>query len=114
MLITVFALFYFNHCLFFPLKEDGDDKSKTKKGKVEDKPEETKKESGGDDFSSEATTKDGKKWNLKVVSWNVDGLRAWMKVRAQVVYMYVLPNIFFPSIKTLKCHRDYNNSQGAE
>lgn len=72
------------------LKEDGGDKSKSKKGKVEDKPEEAEKESGGDNFSSEATTKDGKKWNLKVVSWNVDGLRAWLKVRGQIVCMCVI------------------------
>lgn len=80
-------MLYVNYCLFIilcnvflSLKEDGEDKSEIKKGKVEDKPKETKAESGGDDFSSEATTKDGKKWNLKVVSWNVDGLRAWLKV----------------------------------
>ncbi|KAK3888007.1 hypothetical protein Pcinc_007919 [Petrolisthes cinctipes] len=60
-------------------KEDREDKNKTKKGKVEEKPEETKKVDGEDDFSSDATTKDGKKWNLKVLSWNVDGLRAWLK-----------------------------------
>lgn len=31
------------------------------------------------DFSSAAKTKDGKKWNFKISSWNVDGLRAWIK-----------------------------------
>lgn len=42
--------------------------------KVESK--KTKKE----DFSSDAKTSDGQKWNMKIVSWNVDGLRAWLKV----------------------------------
>ena len=31
------------------------------------------------DFSSAAETKDGKKWNFKISTWNVDGLRAWIK-----------------------------------
>jgi len=29
----------------------------------------------------EAVTKDGKKWNFKISSWNVAGLKAWVKVR---------------------------------
>lgn len=32
------------------------------------------------DFSNSSTTEDGKPWNLKIASWNVDGLRAWIKV----------------------------------
>lgn len=32
------------------------------------------------DFTSTAATTDGKTWNLKVSSWNVDGIRAWIKV----------------------------------
>lgn len=31
------------------------------------------------DFSSEAKTKDGKPWNFKISSWNVAGLKAWVK-----------------------------------
>ncbi|KAK7868494.1 hypothetical protein R5R35_001902 [Gryllus longicercus] len=30
-------------------------------------------------FSSDKTTASGEKWNLKISSWNVDGLRAWLK-----------------------------------
>lgn len=32
------------------------------------------------DFGNTSKTPDGKKWNTKVVTWNVDGLRAWIKV----------------------------------
>ena len=32
------------------------------------------------DFSSEAKNSDGKKWNLKLSSWNINGIRAWHEV----------------------------------
>ena len=32
------------------------------------------------DFTSTATTVNGKAWNLKIATWNVDGIRAWVKV----------------------------------
>ena len=32
------------------------------------------------DFENSSTTGEGKQWNLKIASWNVDGLRAWIKV----------------------------------
>lgn len=32
------------------------------------------------DFENCSTTKNGLSWNLKIASWNVDGLRAWIKV----------------------------------
>jgi hypothetical protein len=38
------------------------------------------------DFSSDKTTSDGKLWNLKISSWNVGGLKAWVKVRFLHVY----------------------------
>jgi AP endonuclease-1 len=31
-------------------------------------------------LASDAKTKDGKEWNLKVASWNVNGIRAWTEV----------------------------------
>ncbi|XP_064617811.1 DNA repair nuclease APEX1-like isoform X2 [Liolophura sinensis] len=31
------------------------------------------------DFSSSAVTSDGKPWNLKIASWNINGIRAWME-----------------------------------
>ena len=35
------------------------------------------------DYNNTSTTTDGKIWNLKIASWNVDGLRAWIKVFTQ-------------------------------
>ena len=33
------------------------------------------------DFVSDAETADGRKWNLKIASWNINGIRAWLEVR---------------------------------
>ena len=30
-------------------------------------------------LKSDAKTKNGDKWNLKISSWNVNGVRAWVK-----------------------------------
>lgn len=36
----------------------------------------------GFDFNAcEKNTPDGKEWNFKISSWNVAGLRAWVKVK---------------------------------
>ena len=32
------------------------------------------------DFKSEAKTSDGKLWNKKFASWNINGIRAWLEV----------------------------------
>lgn len=32
------------------------------------------------DFGNVSETPDGRSWNLKIATWNVDGLRAWVKV----------------------------------
>lgn len=40
----------------------------------------TSTEFDGQDFSNDSKTADGKLWNLKIASWNVDGIRAWAKV----------------------------------
>jgi len=40
----------------------------------------TSTEFDGQDFSNDSKTADGKPWNLKIASWNVDGIRAWAKV----------------------------------
>lgn len=40
----------------------------------------TTTEFNNQDFNSSSTTDDGKPWNIKISSWNVDGIRAWAKV----------------------------------
>lgn len=37
-------------------------------------------------FDCDRTTSVGKKWNLKISSWNVAGLRAWVKVFLTLFY----------------------------
>lgn len=32
------------------------------------------------DFKSDAKTPDGKPWNKKFASWNINGIRAWLEV----------------------------------
>jgi len=68
-------------------KEKVDKPPAAKKSKV-DKPLLNKTHSDYEslDFSSDKTTSDGKLWNLKISSWNVGGLKAWVKVRFLHVY----------------------------
>lgn len=40
----------------------------------------TSTEFNANDFLNSSKNEEGKDWNLKVASWNVDGLRAWLKV----------------------------------
>lgn len=63
-------------------KEKKDVPPPAKKPKI-DKPPLNKTQSDYEslDFSSDMTTSDGKLWNLKISSWNVGGLKAWVKVR---------------------------------
>jgi hypothetical protein len=63
-------------------KEKKDVPPPVKKSKI-DKPPLNKIQSDYEslDFSSDGTTSDGKLWNLKISSWNIGGLKAWVKVR---------------------------------
>ncbi|XP_071552934.1 DNA repair nuclease APEX1-like [Panulirus ornatus] len=46
-----------------------------------------------EDTASDAETGDGKKWSLKMLSWNVDGLRAWLKKDGLSVFESEDPDI---------------------
>ena len=72
--------------------EESDKAVKSKRGKkitsqddTDKKPlqSKTNTEFHTQDFNNTSTTTDGKIWNLKIASWNVDGLRAWIKVFTQ-------------------------------
>lgn len=69
-------------------KEKKDVPSQAKKSKI-DKPPLNKTQSDYEslDFSSDKRTSDGKLWNLKISSWNVGGLKAWVKVRFYRVFV---------------------------
>lgn len=40
------------------------------------------------DFNNVSKTVNGKNWNLKIASWNVDGLRAWIKVFTNLLILH--------------------------
>ncbi|ELU05263.1 hypothetical protein CAPTEDRAFT_159745 [Capitella teleta] len=58
----------------------------------------------GNDYSSEAATKDGKKWNLKFSSWNVNGIRAWVEKNGHSYVTAEDPDIF--CVQETKCAKD--------
>lgn len=64
-----------------------------KRTKDSDDEDKEQKKSKQEDFSSEAKTEDGKLWNFKIVSWNVDGLRAWLKKDGLSVFKAEDPDI---------------------
>nr|CAD7578477.1 unnamed protein product [Timema californicum] len=53
------------------------------------------------DFTSSATAKNGKKWNLKISTWNVSGLRALIKKKGLEFLKHEDPDIF--CMQEVKC-----------
>ncbi|MCL4126351.1 UNVERIFIED_CONTAM: hypothetical protein GTU68_004956 [Idotea baltica] len=66
-------------------KSENNDSKPPKKGKNE--------EISTDNFSSDAKTKGGKLWNFKIVSWNVAGVRAWIKKDGMSIFDKEDPDI---------------------
>ena len=63
-------------------RKSGDDNGSVTEPAAAKKPKEEKKNKSSTEWeevewTSEAKTGDDKPWNLKLASWNVDGLRAW-------------------------------------
>lgn len=56
------------------------------------------------DFSSEAKTPGGKKWNLKFSSWNINGIRAWREKNGQSYIKAEDPDIF--CVQETKCNKE--------
>ncbi|XP_041351407.1 DNA-(apurinic or apyrimidinic site) endonuclease-like [Gigantopelta aegis] len=54
------------------------------------------------DFTSEAKTTDGCKWNLKFASWNVNGIRAWLDKGGPSYITKEDPDIF--CVQETKCN----------
>ncbi|XP_002731016.1 exodeoxyribonuclease-like [Saccoglossus kowalevskii] len=86
-------------------KSNDSDAMKTKKTKVDNK---EAKGAGSEkptldslDFSLNAKTTDGKEWNIKLVSWNVNGVRAWCKNEGHKYVSKEDPDIF--TIQETKC-----------
>ncbi|XP_050308755.1 DNA-(apurinic or apyrimidinic site) endonuclease isoform X2 [Anthonomus grandis grandis] len=56
------------------------------------------------DFGCNKTTSSGETYNLKITSWNVDGLRAWFKKGGWNIMEYDKPDIF--CLQETKCSDD--------
>lgn len=56
------------------------------------------------DFSCESKTKDGKDWNLKISTWNVDGLRAWIKKGGLDFLQHEKPDVI--CLQEIKCSEE--------
>ncbi|XP_063635841.1 DNA-(apurinic or apyrimidinic site) endonuclease [Cydia splendana] len=56
------------------------------------------------DFSNSSKTVQGKEWNLKISSWNVDGIRAWMNKGGLDYIKYEKPDIL--CLQETKCAKD--------
>jgi len=71
------------------------------------KPKAQKRESIPDlstmDFSNESKTKEGKPWNLKFSSWNINGIRAWVDKNGHSYLKAENPDIF--CVQETKCEK---------
>lgn len=56
------------------------------------------------DFSNSSKSPQGKEWNFKIASWNVDGVRAWMGKGGLDYIKYEKPDIL--CLQELKCGQD--------
>ncbi|KAK2154944.1 hypothetical protein LSH36_253g04042 [Paralvinella palmiformis] len=56
------------------------------------------------DFSCEAKTKDGKKWNMKFSSWNINGIRAWCEKNGHSYITAESPDIL--CLQETKCEKN--------
>ncbi|KAI8440505.1 hypothetical protein MSG28_001768 [Choristoneura fumiferana] len=56
------------------------------------------------DFSNTSKNAQGKEWNLKIASWNVDGIRAWMSKGGLDYIKYEKPDIL--CLQETKCAKD--------
>ncbi|XP_047023202.1 DNA-(apurinic or apyrimidinic site) endonuclease [Helicoverpa zea] len=56
------------------------------------------------DFSNKSTNSQGKDWNFKISSWNVDGIRAWATKGGLDYFKYEKPDIL--CVQETKCSQD--------
>ncbi|GFT48641.1 DNA-(apurinic or apyrimidinic site) lyase [Nephila pilipes] len=82
-----------------PVKKTKESASKSNSGKKEKIPDVTAL-----DFGNESKTADGKAWNLKVASWNVNGIRAWLEKNGMSYLHHEKPDIL--CLQETKCSDD--------
>merc|ERR550532_580153 len=82
-------------------------KAKSSDGGGEKKPKKVREaipDISGDDYSSDAKTKDGKPWNMKFSSWNVNGIRAWCQKNGHSYITAESPDVF--ALQETKCEKE--------
>lgn len=80
-------------------KADKNASNEKKKKAAADVPEVTSM-----DFSNTSKTKDGRAWNMKFSSWNVNGIRAWLDKNGHAYVGAENPDIF--CVQETKCSRE--------
>ncbi|KAK7866023.1 hypothetical protein R5R35_008538 [Gryllus longicercus] len=76
------------------IESDGEEKTKKEKNVGTKKMNQTSSDYSSIDFSCNKSTIDGKTWNFKISSWNVGGLKAWLKKDGLQFLKYENPDIF--------------------
>ncbi|GFQ96160.1 DNA-(apurinic or apyrimidinic site) lyase [Trichonephila clavata] len=82
-----------------PAKKTKENTSKSNSGKKEKIPDVTDL-----DFENESKTADGKAWNLKMASWNINGIRAWLEKNGMSYLHHENPDIL--CLQETKCSDD--------
>lgn len=87
-------------------KEESDSESEENGATSEPPPKLAKKVSDGltsMDFSSSAKTKEGRPWTLKIASWNINGVRAWLNKNGSSYIDQEMPDIL--CVQETKCSK---------
>ncbi|XP_018026509.1 exodeoxyribonuclease isoform X2 [Hyalella azteca] len=76
----------------------------SKKLKSNSVQEKTSSTEASETFHSEAVTNSGEKWNFKIVSWNINGLRAWLQNDGHSIIAKEDPDVI--CLQETKCSKD--------
>ena len=79
-------------------------KSNTENGGPEAKKNKTSSDYSKLDFTCSKKSAKGQEWNFKISSWNVDGLRAWMKKGGLEFLDHEKPDVL--CLQEIKCGTD--------
>ncbi|CAH2092250.1 unnamed protein product [Euphydryas editha] len=93
------------------VQDTGEPTSKRRRKADEKAPEDSKKKTAKSttdyesiDFSNKSKNSQGKEWNFKIASWNVDGIRAWMAKDGLEYLKYEKPDIL--CLQEVKCSQE--------
>ncbi|XP_013416767.1 DNA-(apurinic or apyrimidinic site) lyase isoform X2 [Lingula anatina] len=84
-------------------RKEGDSSEEPKKKSKKEEPEASAPSTDWT-ASSDAKSKDGRPWNMKIVSWNINGIRAWIKKNGHEYVRKENPDII--CFQEIKCAED--------